>query len=76
MAAVEAASVGRYLVKPSTTICEEVKARHARLLAADGTLTLGAEPLSTHDIFIRRLCDADQRERMLGDCDHALLGAP
>ena len=73
MAAVEAASVGRYLVKPSTTICEEVKARHARLLAADGTLTLGAEPLSTH---IRRLCDADQRERMLGDCDHALLGAP
>ncbi len=64
-------------MKPSTTICEEVKASRARLLAADGTLTLGAEPLSVDDIFLRRLFDAEQRERMLGVyCGHALLGVP
>ena len=64
-------------MKPSTTICEDVKARRARLLAADGRMTQGVEPLSADDIFLRRLFDAEQRERMLGVyCGHALLGAP
>ena len=63
-------------MKPSTTICEEVKASRDRLLAADGRMTQGVELLSADDIFLRRLFDAEQRERMLGGCDHALLGVP
>lgn len=53
-------------MKPSMTICEEVKVRRARLLAADGTMTQGVEPSSAYDVFLRWLCDADQRERVFG----------
>lgn len=63
--AVSTARVVR-LTDPTRPTDAELEAGHARLLAADGTMTLGVEPPGADDSFLRKRCDAEQRERVFG----------